>query len=58
MHKEKFFLIIIKHNQLNIYFGVDVSLHVLLQSVVERERERDRDRWWALVNTVMNIQGP
>jgi hypothetical protein len=39
MNKEKFFLIVIKHKQLNTYFGVDVSLYVLLKPVVIRVRQ-------------------
>jgi len=39
MHKEHIFLIIIKYNQINTHFAVDVRLHVLLQSVVIRVRQ-------------------
>jgi hypothetical protein len=39
MHKEKFFLVIIKYNQMNTHFAVDVRLHVILKSVVIRVRQ-------------------
>jgi hypothetical protein len=39
MYKVKFFLIIIKHKQMNTYFAVDVRLHIVLESVVIRVRQ-------------------